>query len=85
MLRCEPYRLMSPITAVDKAMLNGVSTQEIQAIAEFWKTSGANNNGKPAPWNRPDLHQRIFNAMPGEDPSKHWPPAGSWQRREAKT
>jgi len=81
-LRADPYALRYAEKAVSAAVKRGVPTSELRSIADFWKASGANSNGKPAPWDRPDLYERIRNAMPGEQPDKHWPPAGSWQTRE---
>ncbi len=83
-LRGDPFRLRYAARAVDAAMRRGVKTAEIVAMAGFWEKSGAQENGKPAPWNRSDLYERIFNAMPGENPTEHWPPPGDWQKRKAK-
>jgi hypothetical protein len=83
-LRGDPFRLRYAARAVDAAMRRGVKTAEIVAMAGFWEKSGAQENGRPAPWNRSDLYERIFNAMPGENPTEHWPPPGDWQKRKAK-
>ena len=83
-LRADPFRLRYATRAVDAAMRRGVKTSEIGAMAEFWEKSGAQNNGSPAPWNRSDLYERIFNAMSGENPAEHWPPPGDWQKRKPK-
>lgn len=81
-LRADPFRLRSPASAVEPAISHGVTIQEICAIAEYWRKSGEHANGTLAPWNRTDLHQRILNALPGEDPEEHWPTPGNWKLRE---
>jgi hypothetical protein len=83
-LRASPFGLRYASTAIESAMSHGVQESEIQAIADYWKAAGQKSNGTPAPWDRSDLHQRILNAMPGENPAEHWPQPGGWQLRERK-
>jgi hypothetical protein len=81
-LRAEPYGIRYAERAIKAAAERGVSVDEVFAIATFWRVSGEQT--KPAPWDRSDLYERIANAMPGEQPDKHWPPHGSWQKRNGR-
>ena len=67
LLRKQPWSLRDAKGCVTEAVKSGVRPAEIQAIAFHWKETKK--------WERPQLHERIRQAMPGEDPAEHWPPS----------
>jgi hypothetical protein len=67
LLRRQPWSLRDAKRCVTEAVEAGVHPAEIQAIADHWKDTKK--------WERPQLHERIRQAMPGENPAEHWPPS----------